>query len=115
MSIILLKNNEAEPAEPVVEAVSCTSDLPSHRLCHPIVIMLANIHSTPYPNVAPEVEEPILIVVAVLFPVSHLRIDGPRDDIDRASPHQSTDWNNGPRLHVWAGLSSSLALKPNLM
>ena len=50
MSIILLKNNEAEPAETVVEAVSCTSDLPSHRLCHPIVIMLANIHSTPHPN-----------------------------------------------------------------
>ena len=77
--------------------------------------MLANIHSTPHPNEAPEVEEPFLIVVAVLFPVSHLRIDGPRDDIDRASPHQSTDWNNGPRLHVWAGLSSWLALKPNLM
>ena len=78
MSIYLLKNNEAELAEAVVEAVSCTSDLPLHRLYHPIVIILANIHSIPHPNVPPEVEEPFLILVAVLFPVSHLRIDDPR-------------------------------------
>ena len=78
MSIYLLRNNDAELAEAVVEDLSCTSDLPLHRLCHPIVIMLANIHSTPHPNVAPEIEKPFLIVLASLFPVNHLRIDDPR-------------------------------------
>ena len=78
MSIYLLRDNEAELAEAVLEALSCTSDLPLHKPCHPIVIILANIHSTPHPNVDPEIQKSFLIVVALLFPVTHFRIDDPR-------------------------------------
>ena len=34
MSLYLLRKNEAELAEAVVEALNCTSDLHLHRLCH---------------------------------------------------------------------------------